>query len=364
MRRRVSIVRVEGGDVEEAVERAVELLGGLEAFVRPGGSYLLKPNLFTIKRAEEGATTDLRVVLYLAELVREAGAEAFVGECPAMAAYAQPDIVFDGLGVRGLCEEAGVELRVLDRERPVRVEVPGGVVLKEAWFPESAISADGIVNIPKLKTHVLTKLTCAVKNLFGLQQGGSKARHHVAARNDPESFSHLLLDLYSALKHRVVLTVVDAVVGMEGEGPSSGEPVRMDLIVAGNDAVAVDMVSTALIDWDPMEVGTNRLAAERGLGPSSLEEIDVLGLSLKEAFTPFKRPTGYSSLEPFLRAFMPIVCIEGRCLGCSVCVEICPGGALKMIEGRPHFEEEGCIQCFCCVELCPYGALRAERRDE
>ena len=214
---KVSIVKVED-DVKAAVEEALELLGGLKRFIRRGGRYLLKPNLFTTKRAEEGATTDMRIVLSLAELLREAGAEGFIGECPAMAAYTQPDVVFEGLGVRRLCEEADVELRVLDRERPVRVEVPGGVVLREAWFPESALRADGIINIPKLKTHVLTKLTCAVKNLFGLQQGGSKARHHVATRNDPERFSHLLLDLYAAIRGRVLLNVVDAIVGMEGRG--------------------------------------------------------------------------------------------------------------------------------------------------
>ena len=360
----VSIVRVEGDDVKGAVERALEPLGGVERFIKPGGRYLLKPNLFTTKGAEEGATTDMGVVLSLTELLREAGAEGFVGECPAMVAYAQPDVVFEGLGVRRLCEEKGIELRVLDRDRPVRVEVPGGVVLKEAWFPESALEADGVINIPKLKTHVLTKLTCAVKNLFGLQQGGSKARHHVATGNDPERFSHLLLDLYSALRERVVLNVVDAIVGMEGEGPGSGDPVRLNLIVAGEDAVAVDMVSTALIGWEPLEVGTNRLAAERGLGPSSLEEIEVLGLTLEEASRPFKRPMGYSSLEPFIRAFRPIVCLEERCVGCGICVEICPGGALEMVGDRPRFQGERCIQCFCCVELCPQGALRAVRGDE
>lgn len=360
---KVSIVKVED-DVKAAVEEALELLGGLKRFIRRGGRYLLKPNLFTTKRAEEGATTDMRIVLSLAELLREAGAEGFIGECPAMAAYTQPDVVFEGLGVRRLCEEADVELRVLDRERPVRVEVPGGVVLREAWFPESSLRADGIINIPKLKTHVLTKLTCAVKNLFGLQQGGSKARHHVATRNDPERFSHLLLDLYAAIRGRVLLNVVDAIVGMEGEGPGSGDPVKLGLIIAGDDAVAVDMVCTALIGWDPMEVGTNRLASERGLGPKSLEEIEVLGLSLDEARRPFKRPMGHSSLEPFIKAFRPIICLEDRCIGCGICVQICPGGALEMMGNHPKFDGERCIQCFCCVELCPQGALRAVRRDE
>lgn len=356
---KVSLVRVDD-DIEAAVREAVQLLGGIERFVGPGGSYLIKPNLFTTKTAEEGATTDMRIVLALAEMVRERGAKPVVGECPAMASYARPDIVFDGLGVRRLCMEAGVELRVLDREMPLKVENPGAEVVREFWFPEFALECDGIINVPKLKTHTLTTLTCAVKNLFGLQQGGSKANHHVRAGNNPERFSRLLIDLYECIRGRVWLNVVDAVVGMEGEGPTTGDPVDLGLIIAGDDAVAVDLVASAVMCWDPMEVGTNFIAAERGLGSASLEEIEVVGVPVEEAVHPFRKPRTHQDGQAFIDIRMPIVCDEERCTGCGICAKVCPAEAITL-RGTPEIEDDRCIQCFCCIELCPYGALKAVR---
>ena len=354
---RVSIVRVDKEDVDSAVRESVDLLGGIGKFVKPDGSYLLKPNLFTTRTPEQGATTDMRIVLALADMIREAGSSPVVGECPAMAAYARPDIVFDGLGVKKLCEEAGVGLKVLDRDKPVKVENPNGKVSNVFWFPEYALRCDGIINVPKLKTHVLTTLTCAVKNLFGLQQGGSKARHHVSTENDPERFSQLLLDIYEAIRPQVRLNVVDAIVGMEGEGPTTGDTVDLDLIVAGEDAVAVDLVVSAIAGWDPFEVGTNYLAAKRGLGPSNFDQVEVVGLPLEEAVHPFKKPQSHQDGQPFIDIYMPIMCSEEKCVGCGVCASVCPGGAIT-VYGHPEFDKGRCIQCFCCIELCPHGALR------
>jgi uncharacterized protein (DUF362 family)/NAD-dependent dihydropyrimidine dehydrogenase PreA subunit len=362
MKPRVSIVRVDD-DVEGGVEEAISLLGGIERFARPGGVYLVKPNLFTTISAGKGATTDPRIFMAIADLIREAGGRPVVGECPASASYARPDIVFDNLGVRAICREAGVEINVLDREEPLRVENPDAEVVGEFWFPRFALECYGIFNVPKLKTHTLTKLTCAVKNLFGLQQGGTKANHHVRTGNEPEAFSRLLVDLYGCIKEHVALNVVDAVVAMEGEGPTTGDPVDLDLIIAGEDAVTVDLVASAVMGWEPLEVGTNFLAVERGLGPASLDEVEVVGLPVDDVIRSFERPQTHSDGQMFIDIRMPIECDGEKCTGCGICAEVCPAGAIT-IRGNPEIHDPSCIQCFCCIELCPNGALRAIRRGE
>lgn len=357
--RKVAVIKV-GNDVEASVSEAVDLLGGIENFAKPGQKFLLKPNLFTTKTPEEGATTDMRIVFAYARLLKEASAEPIVGECTASASYARPDMVFDGLGIKELCKEAGVELRVLDRDAPRHVKVDG-VVLKELWFPETAYKVDGIVNFPKLKTHVLTTLTCAVKNFFGLQQGGSKANHHVRAGDNPERFSHLLLDIYQAVKPRVTLNIVDAIIGMEGEGPTSGDPVKLGLLIAGEDALAVDIVASYIIGWDPMEVGTNYLALKRGLGPAKMNDIAIVGEDINEVLKTFKKPVIHEDLQTFIETRMPIICNSEKCVGCGICSTVCPVGAIEM-RIIPEFHDDKCIQCFCCLELCPQGALRVVRK--
>jgi uncharacterized protein (DUF362 family) len=357
MRCRVAVVKTDKG-LERAVEEAIRLLGGIDAFIEPGETVLLKPNLYITKGPETGATTDMRVVLAAARLLQAQGCHCILGECPATGSYTRPDVVFDGLGVRGLCREYGVELNVLDRDPPVRIEVEG-VVKRELWYPETAMRYP-VISFPKLKTHNLTTLTCAVKNLFGLQQGGTKAHHHVSVANDAEAFSQLLLDIYSGIRGQVRLNVVDAHVAMEGEGPTAGDPVDLGLIIAGADAVAVDLVASSIMGWDPMDVGTNYLAGVRGLGPRSLGEVEVVGEPVESVRRRFRKPMIHSDGEMFVRIRMPIVCDAARCRACGVCAQVCPVGAISVAE-TPMFDMDRCIQCFCCVELCPHDALKAIR---
>lgn len=360
MKHRVAIVKTDNG-VKQATKQAIQLLGGIDQFIKHTETVLLKPNLFTTKGPETGATTDMRLVLATAELLKQQGNQVIIGECPAMASYARPDTVFEELGVRLLCEENNIPLKILDRDPPVKITVDG-VIQNDFWFPETA-TKNPIISFPKLKTHALTTMTCAVKNLFGLQQGGSKAHHHVTVKNDAKSFSHLLLDIYDAIRPQVRLHIVDAHIAMEGEGPTAGTPIDLGLIIAGEDAVAVDLVAAALMDWDPMDIGTNLLAGERGLGPRTVDELEVVGEPIDSVKRRFKKPEIHSDGQQFIDIRMPIHVDAGKCTTCGICEQVCPAKAITMSK-VPQFNYDKCIQCFCCVELCPQGSLKAVRPDE
>ena len=361
VKHKVAVVKTDIG-VEEATKRAVELLGGIGEFIKPGQETLLKPNLFTVKGPETGATTDMRVVIAVHELLKEQRSKTVLGECPATSSYTRPDVVFDGLGIKKLCKENGIEVNILDRNPPVKRTIEG-VVLNDFWFPETA-TKNPVISFPTLKTHVLTTLTCAVKNLFGLQQGGTKAHHHVHVGNDAKAFNHLLLDIYSAIKDQVKLHVVDAHVAMEGEGPASGDAVELGLIIAGEDAVAVDLVAASIMGWDPVnEVGTNYLAIQRGIGPRGLDEVEVVGGAIEDVIHPMMKPQGHQDGQMFIDIRMPILVDQDKCIACGICAKVCPAQVITVQE-LPEFNMDKCIQCFCCVELCPHGALKAIRPDE
>jgi uncharacterized protein (DUF362 family)/Pyruvate/2-oxoacid:ferredoxin oxidoreductase delta subunit len=361
MKTLVAVTRTNYG-VEKAVKLAIELLGGVDNFISPGETVLLKPNLFNVEPPETGCTTDMRIVLATAELLKKQGSKCILGECPATAAYTRPEMIYEAHNLYEICKKADIELKVLDRDHPVK-RTTNGKVLDSFYFPETAVD-NPIINLPKLKTHALTTLSCAVKNLFGLQQGGIKAHHHVSVSNDPEAFSHLLLDLYQAIKAQIRLNIVDAHIAMEGEGPAAGVPVPLGLIIAGENPIAVDLVSSAIIGWNPQkEVGTNYLAKIREIGPRSLDEIEIIGEQIETVRRFLKKPQIHQDGEMFIKIRMPIHCDTDKCRGCGVCEKICPANAIKVLD-LPEFNMEKCIQCFCCVELCPYNALKAQRPDE
>jgi uncharacterized protein (DUF362 family) len=136
----------------------------------------------------------MRVVLGAARLLKASKSHCIVGDCPATASYARPEIVYNGLGIWKICEDNGVEVKVLDRDPPVKVHIDG-VITQDFWFPETCMVYP-VISFPKLKTHALTTMTAAVKNLFGLQQGGTKAHHHVTVSNDAEAFSHFWISIW------------------------------------------------------------------------------------------------------------------------------------------------------------------------
>jgi uncharacterized protein (DUF362 family)/ferredoxin len=366
---RVALVRCEGydrGAVREAVQRGLDLLGGAGRFVRPGERILLKPNLLAPRGPERAVCTHPSVFAAVAERLSAAGAVLSYGDSPG---FAGMEFVARRAGIAEVARELGVV--PADFSRGETVSFPDGRLIKQFTLARGALEAAGIVSLPKLKTHGLTRMTGAVKNLFGCIPGALKAEFHARLPN-ADLFAQMLVDLGRYLRPR--LHVMDAIVAMEGNGPSSGEPRPMDVLLLSSDPVALDATACRLVSLDPRLVPTVRYGESFGLGRA--EGIDLVGDPL-ESFVVAgfqanreRRPTteGPGRVSRLARRIIvpkPVIVAE-RCTRCGTCVSVCPVSPKAVdfddpARTRPpvhHYER--CIRCYCCQEMCPEGAIRIE----
>jgi ferredoxin len=206
--------------------------------------------------------------------------------------------------------------------------------------------------------------TGAVKNLFGCIPGLEKAQYHLKVP-DRDAFGSMLVDLMLACKPK--LAIMDAVVGMEGEGPAGGTPRQVGAILASADSVALDVIAASMAGLTPGEVYTNKAAAKRGLGPASAAEVEVIGVDWSQlAPADFALPARDLSsrlpgwLGKRLRGWTtarPMLARPGECTRCKKCEENCPVSAIRVGGNGPVFDHSACIRCYCCQELCPPQAI-------
>jgi uncharacterized protein (DUF362 family)/Pyruvate/2-oxoacid:ferredoxin oxidoreductase delta subunit len=364
----VSLVRCQTYDqssIDAAVKKALELIGGIESYVKPGDRVLLKINLLTGDVPEKAVTTHPALVRAMIGQVKEAGGIPQVGDCSGHEGrpnYSRYLTICRNTGIMKVCEEEGVWLLHLSAES-IEVKAPGGRIFKSFILSKQVQEADVLISLPKLKTHALTLFTGGVINNFGCVTGLNKAKMHLRSQ-DPETFSQMLVDLLGIV--RPDLTVMDAVVGMEGDGSSNGTPRQVNAILASSDPVALDAVACKMVGIDPFMVPSTRLAHEQGMGIGDISHIDIPGENLKDMqIEDFKLPSGTSSffrargLMRFLRGMLVAKpeLVRLQCKKCWICIEHCPSGALSKKEDYPSFDHKKCIRCYCCQELCPSNAI-------
>jgi uncharacterized protein (DUF362 family)/Pyruvate/2-oxoacid:ferredoxin oxidoreductase delta subunit len=361
----VSIVRCAEYDrnlIFAAVKQAVDLLGGMRTFVKPGERVLIKPNLLKGKAPEAAVTTHPEIVRAVIRLVREAGGEPMVGDSPGMGELRK---VSEKAGILAVVNEEGATLVELDEA----VQVRNQGRFQRFEIARAAYEADAIINLPKLKTHGMTTITGAVKNLFGCVPGKRKVQWHFNTGVNHELFATMLNELCALLKPR--LTIMDAVIGMEGNGPGSGEPRQIGVVIAGQDPVAVDVVSSSVLGVSLEKLPLIRAAAAAGYGETQPDRITILGESIANvAIKEFRLPP-QEHLEWRLPEWTRLVLkdalttkpvIDNRsCIQCGICQGHCPQGAIENRGGELVIRYRDCIRCFCCQEFCPQGAITVGR---
>ncbi len=347
--------------VYEAIRRALGHMGGMDAFVSPGERIVLKPNLLAAKPVDAAVTTHPSVVRAVIRLVREAGATPIVGDSPAIGNARK---VGDKCGILAVCEDEGVEYRGFEEVQAV--STPEGHIYKRLEVARVVMEADGVINLPKLKTHAQMLLTMGVKNIFGCVPGKRKPQWHLSAGVDTLYFAQMILDLYLYINPR--LTIMDAVVAMEGNGPASGDPRPVGLIAASEDAVALDRVCARILGVPASSVPILEAARERGLPGVDYEDIETLGeapglFEVEDFRLPPLVHTNFADKLPYfigsrLRKALTVRphIIDSRCTLCDLCVGVCPARIMKSGK-KIIIDYDQCIRCFCCQEMCPNEAI-------
>lgn len=364
MKPQVSIVKCVSYDsvlVEAAVRKSLDLIGGITKYIKPGSRVLVKPNLLMAKEPEFAIDTHPEVVRAVIRVLKDIDCRILVGDGPCAWAKVinEVDEVYKRSGMTKVCEEEGVELVKFDKRR-MREKFP-----LTTWLD----NCDHLISIPKFKTHEITLLTGAIKNLFGLVPETFKTELH---KNyfQVNDFSNILVDIYAEAKP--ALSIIDGITAMEGDGPgTSGQVRNLGLLLAGNDCVALDSLMAKIMGIEPRDVLTNKIASERGLGVADINSIELFGESLEDLkVKPFTLPSSswlrkrvpklVVSLAKLLIRHYPGI-LRKNCTHCSSCIKMCPNECITMRECGIVFDYRKCIGCFCCQEACPSKAIEVRK---
>ncbi|MDO5445582.1 MAG: DUF362 domain-containing protein [Eubacteriales bacterium] len=362
--------------IYEKMKAGIELLGGLPSLIGKDENILVKPNLLSAASPDKAITTHPAVFGAVLRILKENGySNVCYGDSPGSPVCGTEKAA----AVSGLADEAekyGVPLG--NFSEAVSCKYPQGKKCREFMLCKAVAEADSIISVCKMKTHALENITGAIKNQYGTVFQANKALGHTKYPNS-KSFAEMIVDLNLFLKPK--LFVMDGIIAMEGNGPASGDPVPMSVILLSKDPVALDTVFARLVYLDPANVPTCVSGMNAGLGTMDEKQIVLLTpdgeISFEEAVRKFgnqkfdvkrKNPKFWRAeiLLPFRKRKRdrPVVDLS-KCIGCGICQKACPvdGKAVHSGNGKKaEYDYNKCIRCYCCQEMCPEKAIsRAER---
>ena len=366
----VSVVKCENYDaniVSAAMKAVLEPLGGLE-WVHEGMTIAIKANLVSGMHPDRAATTHPTLLCSLVEMLKSRGARVIVGDSPGgLFNHAYVNRVYAATGMKVL-ENAGAELNQDFSQKQVHFD--DAKIAKDFTYTAWLDKADAIINFCKLKTHGMMAMSACVKNMFGVVPGTYKPEYHYKYPEHAK-FADMLVDLNVRFPQQLV--IVDAVTGMEGNGPTAGTPRHIGAILASDSPYACDRICAKVIGIDESELETIQAAEKRGFN----DEITVFG-DVEQFIVPdyelvrTRKETDFGSghksliggiVGKFIHyALCSIPSVKKKeCIGCKKCMNICPAKAIEMKRKKPVIDRKKCIRCFCCQEFCPVGAMKVKR---
>jgi uncharacterized protein (DUF362 family) len=337
---------------EPGIDMLLGSLGGMENYVKRGDNVLLKVNLLSAKEPEKAVTTHPEIVRAVANAVRKAGGNPYIGDSPAGR--------FSNRALKRAYKKSGLEELSAKEKIPLsystgskKLDIPRGKKLRKSSVCDFILDADKIIALPKLKTHSFQYMTLACKIMYGAVPGLVKGKYH-AQFPTRAAFADMMLDILTVAQPQ--LYIMDGIVGMQGQGPGSGEPVKLGLVLASTDPVAMDIAVCRILGIEPVGIPVLKRAKIRKLWP---EKIEYPILKPKDViYRGFKLPSTADHLLTGKRPPKKSPVITDKCVGCGQCEEVCPRGAVKIKAERAKLNYSKCIRCFCCHEVCPENAVK------
>lgn len=355
-------------EVSSALKNLLDSIGGLD-WVEQGMRVAIKANLVTFAKPEEAVTTHPALICALIKLLRERGASVVVGDSPGglyNAAFLNK--VYSVCGLTAV-EAAGGELNRDFGQSEARFE--DAKVARDFLYTSYLDNCDAIVNFCKLKTHGMMGMSAAAKNMFGVIPGTIKPEYHFRFPN-PADFARMIVDIDEYFAPKMKLCIADAIVGMEGNGPTQGTPRKIGAILASTSPHKLDLAASKLIGLSTDEIPTLGAARERGLIPDRVDDLNICGdidslvindyknIAVKSSLLFDSKSKLFGKVAKRVLEAKPYV-VKKECQGCKKCKEICPAQAITMVDGKPVIDRKKCIKCFCCQEFCPFGAMKVHR---
>ena len=367
---KVAVIRCDTYDEEqvyEAVKVGVDLIGGISSFVSPEETIVLKPNVLFGTDPAKCVTTHPSVFKATGKLIMKTEATVCYGDSPS---FRKCEWNMKRANLKQVADELGIRLADFDNGRSVSHN--DALLIKSFVIANGVLDSDGLVSLPKLKTHALTRFTGAIKNQFGCVPGLLKGQYHIKLP-DPYDFATMLVDLNTLIIPR--LYIMDGIMAMEGNGPRSGKPKQLSVLLFSSDPIAIDSIACKIINLDPESVPTSKPGEQANLGVYHYESIEVVGENIEsfidENFEVIRTPPVPSSsgrMKTFIKnRISPRPAIDmAKCTICGTCVEMCPVDpkAVDWHKGdkskSPTYKYGRCIRCYCCQESCPEGAIAVD----